>query len=108
MVQIVKTSLTSDGFASTVFDAEETAKQYRIQSARRRIVNKVSMMQPDSVMLAASLPVAASIWHTPEQEQEARSLLVEFCRLRIARARAKAKEISAIADTGEAILNAII
>lgn len=43
-----------------------------------------------------------------EQEHEARSLLIDFCRLRINVARDKAKAIYARADAGEAILNAII
>lgn len=105
MPQIIQTSLTVPvGFDSEVFDVSETSKQYKIGIST---INKSALLKPRSAMRADAFPVAASIWHLPEQETEAKCLLVAFCRDRIKEARQVAAEIVATADAGDSLLNSL-
>jgi hypothetical protein len=104
---IVKTMISYYGnecFSSTQVEATETAKQYRINGGHTGRINKASMMVPNSIANFDSYPVYGHIWHLPEQEAEAKALLIEFCRKRIQYFRDKAEQLNKKADAGEAFI----
>lgn len=110
MPTVVLTKLISGregGFRSEEHEVTETKKQYQFSHGNRSVLSKGAMMKPDSIIRAEAMPVAASIWHLPEQEADAKALLVSFCRERVKEARSMAAKINAAADAGEALLNSL-